>query len=124
MSQPRYMTKKQIHRIMYRLNSDIFKKQGAEFLDESILRIKHYIDSHTHTAFLLRQGNFCYEDIVSVSVDLKRREMVIKLDNGNTDRHFDVVNIVNNDNITICCIYYQYEQWNPDWGRIVVNLDF
>ena len=123
MDQPRYLTKSQIHKIAYRLNSDVFKRE-AEFIDQDIWRIKRYIDMHTHTAFLLNHGNFCYEDIVKVEVDPRKRQMIIMLDNSNTDRHFDVVNIVNNENITICCIYYQYEQWRPDWGRITVDLNF
>ena len=110
------------HELQYRLNSDIFRRVTDNEL-EDLLRIKRYIECHYHTAFILNHGNFVQEILVrKMTLDIEKRKLHIEFDDGGHDRHFDVVNIVNSDNVTVCCLYYVYEQYMKNYGSFDINI--
>lgn len=111
-------------KIEYRLNSDIFsRKMVSEEAD--LLRINNYLKSHNHTAFILNNGNLVQEILVrELSMDLKRRKLHIALDDGGHDRHFNCINIVNDDNVTVCCLYYVFEEYMKNYGTFEIDIKF
>ena len=111
-------------RIDYRLNSDVFKSTSGN-VDEDLCRIRHYLKSHNHTAFILNNGNLVQEILVrDLDVDVERRKLHISLDDGGHDRHFTAINIVNDDNVTIACLYYVFEEYMKNYGTFEVEIKF
>lgn len=111
-------------KIEYRLNSDIFgRKMATEEAD--LMRISQYLKSHNHTAFILNNGNLVQEILVrELTMNVAKRTLHISLDDGGHDRHFNSINIVNDDNVTVCCLYYVFEEYMKNYGTFEIEVKF